>query len=358
MRKKTYFEFMRILACGLVIFNHHAGYWLFATTSGLKQFFYMCLTMFTRVNVPIFFMISGALLLNKTESVSCVLKRFFRIVFTLLLFDFIMLLVNKLTYSAKGQAYEVSFSKLFWGFLSNSIDGTSPYWYLYAYLGFLLMLPFLRKAVIGFSKSEFNILLYVHFIVWSAIPILNIILGMFGIPNIQICWDFDVPFAFDKAFFYPLIGYYLEYNVDVEKMKNKNYVWLVIIGITGITISVICTYYEASQIGSYTQNYVQLFDYLSAIVVFLIIKSLVVKMSSNGQNGKLSTIISYIGSLTFGIYLFEPVLRRILFEKYELFAEPLLPTIIVTFGWIIICMLCGGILTYSLKKIPVVRKLL
>ena len=52
--KKAYFEMMRVMACALVIFNHLPGYMLYSISKGEKQFFYMCLTMVTRINVPLF----------------------------------------------------------------------------------------------------------------------------------------------------------------------------------------------------------------------------------------------------------------------------------------------------------------
>ena len=36
-QKKIYFEWMRILACGLVIFNHLEGYTLYKSSIGMKQ---------------------------------------------------------------------------------------------------------------------------------------------------------------------------------------------------------------------------------------------------------------------------------------------------------------------------------
>lgn len=78
---------MRVVACALVIFNHLPGYLLFTIPGGSKQFVYMCLTMITRINVSLFFMISGALLFQKDEDFLCVLrKRFARIVVLLLVF--------------------------------------------------------------------------------------------------------------------------------------------------------------------------------------------------------------------------------------------------------------------------------
>lgn len=64
----VYLEYMRIVACALVIFNHSPGYTLYSVSSGIRQVFYMTLTMITRINVPLFFMVSGVLLLGKKES--------------------------------------------------------------------------------------------------------------------------------------------------------------------------------------------------------------------------------------------------------------------------------------------------
>ena len=64
-KRKTYLDVLRILACFLVIFNHRRGYTAYQnTTDMLSAFYYMFYTMVTRINVPLFFMISGSLLLS------------------------------------------------------------------------------------------------------------------------------------------------------------------------------------------------------------------------------------------------------------------------------------------------------
>lgn len=66
-RKKTYIELIRIIAIFLVIFNHVDGYDLFAETTGKQDLVLILITMITRINVPLFLMISGAMLLGKTN---------------------------------------------------------------------------------------------------------------------------------------------------------------------------------------------------------------------------------------------------------------------------------------------------
>lgn len=53
--KKIYYEWMRCIACFLVIFNHLKGYTLFMNSTGIKQVIYMILSVLTKINVPLFF---------------------------------------------------------------------------------------------------------------------------------------------------------------------------------------------------------------------------------------------------------------------------------------------------------------
>ena len=82
-----YFDALRILAILLVIFNHLPGYTLYQTCAGPKAWLYMLITMLTRINVPLFLMVSGALLLGRSESVPRLLRhRALRIVGAIVVF--------------------------------------------------------------------------------------------------------------------------------------------------------------------------------------------------------------------------------------------------------------------------------
>ena len=67
--RKTYMDFLRIIACFWVIFNHNPGYFAYQESSSLGlTFYYMFFTMVAKINVPIFFMLTGALLLPRNRS--------------------------------------------------------------------------------------------------------------------------------------------------------------------------------------------------------------------------------------------------------------------------------------------------
>ena len=357
--KKIYFEVMRVIAVGLVIFNHIDGYTLYQVSSGSAQWFYMFLTMITRINVPLFFMISGALLLRKQEEFPLVLKkRVLRFLLLLIVFGGAAFCHYKIIACMRGTEYDFSLKHFVGGLLSGDLDGLHSYWYLYAYLGILLTLPFMQRIARGMKKEDFWLLIGLHFIFTSAVPIFNIFFVEAGIGSLNISGSFSVPFATAKQFFYPLIGYYLEYYVDVTKLKKMHVFGLLATAFTGILLSSVCTYWEGSSIGTYTQNYVQLFDYVTAIVAFLVIKYMVLCVFPGLAEGKAARVISYVGSLTLGIYLLDPFFRRALIDRYESVTEPILPTLMVSAGWVCFSMIMGGVVTAILKKIPGIKKLI
>lgn len=188
--RKNYFDIMRILAIFLVVFNHLPGYALYQISNEYMVWPYMFITMFTRINVPLFFMISGALLLSREENYKTLfLKRILRFIIVIFVFELIL-------YCEYGNnGYNMSILDFFRGMLSGTIYGAYSYWYLYAYLGMLLMLPFLRKICSQIKKQDFLLLIGVHFLFSSLVPILKVVLPVLGVENFGISGDFDIPLA-------------------------------------------------------------------------------------------------------------------------------------------------------------------
>ena len=133
-KRKLHLDFLRILAAFLVLVHHSELMELLDhTQSGMRGIFVLsCMTSFVFVNVPLFFMISGALLLGREESDRVIYgRRFPR--FLLLTF-----LVNLFTYVYRCYPSFIA-GDFFRGFFAGIMDET--HWYLYAYLAFLISLP-------------------------------------------------------------------------------------------------------------------------------------------------------------------------------------------------------------------------
>lgn len=355
--KKIYFEILRIIACVLVLFNHTEGYRLYQISSGIKQIFYMTLTMITRINVPLFFMVSGALLLNKEESYRDVFKkRISRFLLIIVLFEALIYCVNKYNAILSAKEYEFTLYAFIRGVLSMSIDGTGSYWYLYSYTGFLFMLPLLQRITKKINKEDIIVILFIHFLICSFVPFTTVFLNHLGLKGIWITNDFAVPLATSKYLFYPLMGYYLEHNVDITKIKFKTILGMVAILCLGIGLSCYATQIEALMKGAYSQNYVQLFDYITAIVVFVIIKVIFVKYVHCNETS--TKILNILGSMTFGVYLLEPVAKILFYDKFIGIIESSLPTLLVSFFWVILCFSICSFSTMIMKKLPIVKKIL
>ena len=357
--KRVYFEIMRVLACGLVIYNHLPVYHYFTETECDSRTLYMTLAMITRINVPIFFMVSGALLLQKDEEFTAVFrKRFLRIIGLLAVFYLINIAALQYNNILKGNYYDISIKEFVLGFIRKELPGGAVYWYLYAYLGYLFMLPLLQRVAKGITRAEFWALAILHFITASFIPMLNLCFVKNGIQeNIWLDGNFNVPFAMTAALFYPLAGYYLEHKVDIKNVKFWHIGLLITCSAAGITLSNICTYTEAELNGAFSQNYVMLFDYLTAISVFMLIKYLYTLVKAGKEAGIGDKAFCFIGSMTLGIYMFDPVLRELIYQKLMI---KVLDFSVIGQGllWMFVSMSLGVICTFLLKKVHLFKKLL
>lgn len=358
--RKEYLDIMRVLAIILVIFNHLPGYFLYQETSGISQAIYMCLSMITRVNVPLFLMISGALLLGKSESFGEVFKkRISRILIVLVSFSLLTYIVYFLCDILQGKDGQLSIVKFLIGLMQNSLDGTGPYWYLYSYLAFLFMLTFLQRVAKGLNRTEFLVLFSIHFLLSSLIPLANIILSFFTNKSIYITSSLDMPLSTCKAIFYPLIGYYIDHNLDFSKQHaKKNVINLCLLSLVALFLECLCTYWEGTIIGEFTENYVQMFDYILTITIFVIIKYLTTIRNSQRATNNTNPLIYTLGSLTFGIYLFDQILKHLIGTPIMNILRLYLPEMGVDFIWIILSIAFGGTLTFLLKKLAIISKLL
>ena len=353
--KKVYCEWLRCIACFLVIFNHLKGYRLFMDASGIKQICYIILSVLTKINVPVFLMVSGALLLEKQEDFRTVFKkRISRIGFVILLFEAGIYTECMLYARALGKPFVFTMKRFFYGILAGNLEETGAYWYLYAYLGFLFMLPFLQKIAKQMSRQDFYMLFALHFVLLSLLPMLNLYLWITGGEGIALAEWFSVPLASYSPFFYPLVGYYLDHRIDIRLLSQKKWTELTAAVFMGLLLSCLCILGE----GVTGENYLTLFDYLFAATAFLFIKYMVTVRFPALLDGRCARAVCFAGSLTFGIYLLDHYFKLIWYQPYETFMNNRIPSLFISFGWCVVSMVLGGMVTWILKKMPGLGKLL
>jgi len=348
--RKFYLDVLRVIAMILVLVNHLPVYTTYQYTNTLpKAFIYLFITMFTRINVPLFFMISGSLLLSKDIGYKQLLtKRIPRFLAILVLASVLQYFVY---YWRFGSDYTYAFGIR--DFISRFFraEVEFSYWFLYCYLAFLVMMPFLRRAAIAITRADVIYMLIIHCLLFSVLHAVN----YFFDSSLYITDHFYIPFITEKAFFYPLLGFYLDQVLDIQQIKKKHLFSLLLTALLGIFIASAFSYHQGITTG-YTEEFVQMFDYTTAIFVFVFIKYLFANYPQLESNAAVNSVIHWISSISIGVYLFDITLKSTYSWLYAVVGQP--DDIIITGIWCVysIC-ICGGV-TYCLKKLPVLKHIL
>lgn len=344
--RKTYLDALRIIAILLVIFNHMPGYTRYFGYTDYRYTFYVLPALITRINVPLFWMISGALLLPKAEELTYIFKhRVSRIFFALITFSTFLYLLENFS--------SPSLSEYIHMLLNNQIE--ESYWFLYTYLGILLLLPYLQRIAKSFSQNDFVYFLLLHGIFNSLFPMINYYLQCNYNTSIHI--PISLPLITENAFFFFFAGYYLDYKLNILQLKKSQLLAIVATIIPSNLLSGLLVYHQGITTG-FTQQYLSLFDYINTIVVFLIVKYMFLHWKALINSSLLHKAISAIGALTFGIYLLDPILKHFLYRAFENAFMPHLPTIICSIIWTIVSAFLCGCITYFLKKMPFIQRIL
>ena len=340
--KKTrnyYFDILRIWACIMVIINH-TNSWVFGTyypeLSGKLSLvlFFLCKT-----GVPIFFMISGALLLNKEESYKKVYgSRCLRIVFALI-FGSLLFVENT----------EKSF-------FEDIVSGTytTVYWYLYTYIGILLILPFLRKMRRSFSENDYIFFVGINFIVTVLLPFMTY---LEVIPSVS--GYLSLPF-FTGPILYLFLGDFL-HHYGQKLFIKISFLWKCIILIVCAAGSVIFSYMMTVQEYENSGHFVLALDniynmpiMICSASIFVLVQILFADLSIPM---KLQKVILEISSCTFGIYLIHMELIEQTKELLSYLCIKINDWVAVLLNDILVFVL-GLCIASILRRIPMLKKIL
>lgn len=229
-------------------------------------------------------------------------------------------------------------------------------WYLYLYIAYLILLPFLNAMVKNLSDKDFKYLIVLAVCFNGIIPTLDYRLSQ---GNVAMNGNLKTLWVLTSIVLYPCIGYYLHHK---EEGKIKTWVFLLAWGcnIIGTGLSCYLTYYKSIVTGvlseSESQGFHMTYVVINCITLFITVKYVVnhVKVPA-----LIEKIILSLGSCTFGIYLWHawfkslPIYDRILDKLHHTGLNYMLSIWIVC----LLLMLVSYLITLIMSKIPVVRKL-
>jgi len=346
-KRMVYLDILRILAIVLVIFYHtnYKGFSFFTSAEDSLLFpFYLFCAVFSRTAVPLFFMVSGALLLKKEEPIPVILKKRFLKYAVVLTFASLVIYVEK---NLSGEMSLKGFVRMLY-----ATEETTQLWYLYTYLGLILSLPFMRKLSKNMKPADYMYLTCIM-LLFSGLEIFDYVATRNAV---RYNGDFQVVFTWTMVY-YPLMGDFLANKLPIEKVTGKKMLGVAGLGVLAIAVSGLLTCVLHAEVGDWnSMNLEQFFAtliYLPTCAAFLGVRFLCSRWQMKAW---LEKTLVYIGSCTFGVYLFE-----ILYRKYTAFVYDALilhvPCYVACFAWIACVMLLGIAVTSVLKKIPLIRNL-
>ncbi|MCM1087902.1 MAG: acyltransferase [Muribaculaceae bacterium] len=342
MQKKTYLEGLRIIAVILVIYNHtrEYGYNLYQYTSdSLSYYFSIFMIPVCKTAVPIFLMISGVTLLGRTESYKELFSR------RILKYCGIILFWGTLQYLRYVRVGKIAFSLGEWWKSIYSVPILEPYWFLYLYLGFLLLLPLIRKIASGMSHKDYRYLFFLN-IVCSIIMAIGYYSHCFINNNV-----FNLP----AILFYPLLGFGLDKGYDLFSHKHfgeHKMMWYGLMVFFALLLIVPISLFQLRNTNSYDDfvNLIQCFTPVITVGIFGFIKEL----DNHHHSEKVKRIVTIAGSTAFGIYLTEDMIRN---QVIKFLVHVQTYDFVIAVLYTLLTFIAGVIVVYIVKKIPVLKKL-
>ena len=341
------FDLIRILAIFLVMYNHRETYIFYhhVPHMGLRYILSMCGAAFCKCGPPLFFMVSGALILHKKESFRKIFQH--RILRILIVMVIVSILMVTLIPDSDP------FFKTFFSGLN---------WYLYAYVGFLLMLPFLRILVNHMTKKDMKMFFILTAIAYSVseilIPFTSAVeaftgfMPIFSSPFGSSCWNLV----------FPILAYCLiSFSKHEEDPTRKKRILLVLLlgTIASLIIAMLLMNYDlTANHGEYLELIAQHAILFPCCFVFYGLYE-----GFSGRSIRLlfsGKVLAELSAATFGMFLIEThtSFSRQIFE----FVAPWFPhaagPYLCSLVSIVLQLLLYFLVIFALRRIPPLRKIL
>lgn len=338
--RKTYLDVLKILACVAVIMMHST---VISTNSFMDWCIARVFNIIGNFAVPIFVMVSGALLLNPGKKITVkniFLKYIPKLIISLVLVNFIMNLVSGLL------DRNLSFSTLLYSICNVFLFRVSvPYWYIYMLIGLYLVTPILKEWInkAPLKNIEYFLILFIGYRI-IAYTILNIPEIDFFAKFKDVYSSIQLPIVTGYCGYF-ILGYYLSIK-DFSKIKKP---FLLILLFTVLILTIALELFFAKSALDYTTSKTIFMDVFSinifciSVCLFLFVKSNITKYNS---------IVTHFSCNTYGIYLFH-VLGLQLLSKFNV--EYIPPIIYIPLCTIVV-FLFSYLATSIIQKIPYINK--
>lgn len=333
--KKNYISILNVLACIGVVILHtfETGY-----TSDANFVFEVLIRAIAYCVVPVFFMITGATLIDYRErydTKTFFKKRLLKVIIPLIIWSIIYFIIN--FFKGKFSINDLSFKFVFEYFF---LVKTNPiFWFFVVIIGIYLAIPVISLIPQESRRKAFLYIIIITFVFNQFLPDLLYHL------NLNYNYDLKFPLTYSGWISFIFIGYYIDKYEIVKKHRVIIYV-LGIIGFLTMVVPTIFISYHKNESCSWFDEYYDAPCVLYSASVFLFFKS---KINNNQIVTKIMPFFNFVAPTTLGIYVLHIAIRDFLryFYTYSYFGMNL----VLTLSILTICFIVVKIV----QKIPGLR---
>lgn len=339
--KQEYITLLNVLsAFAVVVLHTNNCFWTFST-----ERYWMTANIIESVMyfaVPVFFMITGATLIDYRERYSTkeyFKKRFWKAVFPFLVWSTLSPVISTLRLG--GSLSDLTFVGIINGTLNTTF---SVYWFFVPLFCIYAAIPLFAAVPAEKRKTIFSYLAVICFLVNCLFPFL------FQLLPLGITWGsaWDISVGRDYLL-YVLAGYLLHHH---EIKKTARYA-IYVLALAGLMLHMCGTYFTSMEAGYIVQQYKGYCNVpatLYSVGIFLLIRQIGPALM---KWKPLNRLVSSLHSYTFGIYLLHWHLILLIANGLHLNGY----SIVYRLGFpFVLIGLCVGIV-FLLRKIPGVRRI-
>lgn len=322
-----YLDVLRVLSMLSVVFLHTAAGTLRANYGSLVWHVANLLTSVMSASVPVFFMISGALLLQSRQTLSIKYtlgKRLPRVLVPFLVWSLVA--VGYFLLAHRGPDGGLDWTTAIEKLKNLPAQPTAVHlWFMYALIPLYILSPFIKKLTDSLGRDLVIYLLAIWVIFSSLLPTLATFLPTSFRPLVVLDPRYNLSVMAGYAGYF-VAGYYL---MRLQAHIPKRTLLLIVV------VATICitagTWWKTSSLGVYAEGfktYTGLFVLVLSCALFLLFKEL---MSERRLKGVVGATVRFLAPLAFGVYLIHNLVVDYLARHLAWFPANSIPIMLVSY---------------------------
>ncbi len=328
MKKREYsFDILRVIAMIMVIAIHVSNVYSrsFGIISNGSFLVSLIFNTVSRISVPIFLMISGALLLDRKFDKKKYIQRIKKFVIIIIVWDVIYLVWE---YLYLGVTYDKLYKLLYEPYRAHL-------WFLYTILLLYILQPLLRK-ILNKSNKTVKIILLVLWLTFSTLSLVNVFIAN----------TFTV-FSYIGFF---VLGKYLYDFIKSHDLRKYNVLLILVI--------IICNIASIALNYTYSLKYHMFYNFFFAYrVPFIMLSAFAfyILIISNYKKDSISKTISTLSDLSLGVYLIHGIFLDV---TVKIFMYPAVNPIFGIPLFVLDIFVCSIAAVFIIKKIKYLNRII